>query len=162
MVEKLQSSWETNPQVEASHAEVVLMQCACELIAKSTTMYEANLATESIAGGQGAANSNVRVAQWVSTLESIRRDQRLSDHSVMVSNVPSIFSEDEAHTLVTTANSVQRALQEGEAVDGAGDGSDDDLETDLAKAALDTGTKSFEAQEWEEADSLLQEALRVL
>ncbi|KAL6711798.1 hypothetical protein ACN47E_002841 [Coniothyrium glycines] len=40
--------------------------------------------------------------------------------------------------------------------------SDDDLEADLAKAALMTGTTAFESQQWIEAESLLQEALRVL
>ena len=138
------------------------MQCAREVIVKGTTMYEATLAAESVARGQGAANRNIRVAEWVSTLESIGRDQRLSDPSDIVSNFPSIFSGDEAHTVVTTATSAQRAVQEREVVDAVGDDSDDDLDTDLAKAALDTGTKAFEAQDWEEADSFLQEALRVL
>lgn len=138
------------------------MQCAREVIVKGTTMYEANLAAESITGGQGTANTNIRVAEWVNTLESIRWDQRRSDPSDTVSNVPSIFSGDEAHTAVTSATSAQRAVQEHEAVSSVGDDSDDDWDTDLAKAALDTGTKAFEAQEWEEADSLLQEALRVL
>jgi tetratricopeptide (TPR) repeat protein len=162
MVEKLQRSSEANPQSRPSHTEAILMQCAREVIVKGTTMYEASLAAASVAGGQGAANKNIRVAEWVTTLESIRRDQRLSDPSDMVSNVPSIFSGDEAHTVVTSATSAQRAVQEREAVDVVWDDSDDDLDIDLAKAALDTGTKAFEAQEWEEADSLLQEALRVL
>ena len=125
-------------------------------------MCEATLAAESVAGGQGAASGNIRVAEWVSTLESISWDQRRSDPSDVVSNVPSIFSGDDAHTVSTSATSAQRAVQEREAIDAVGDDSDDDLDTDLAKAALETGTKAFEAQEWEEADSLLQEALRVL
>jgi tetratricopeptide (TPR) repeat protein len=162
MVEKLQRSSEANRQLQPSHTEATLMQCAREVIVKGTTMYEASLAAESVAGGQGAANSNIRVAEWVSTLESIRREQRLSDPSDMVSNVPSVFSGDGAHTVVTSATSAQRAVQEREAVDAAWDDSDDDLDTDLAKAALETGTKAFEAQDWEEADSLFQEALRVL
>ena len=139
------------------------MQCAREVIVKGTTMYEASLAAESVAGGQGAADRKIRVVEWVSTLESISWDQRRSEpFRGMVSNVPSIVSGDEAHTVVTSATSAQRAMQEREAVDAVGDDSDDDLDTDLAKAALETGTKAFEAQEWEEADSLLQEALRVL
>lgn len=138
------------------------MQCAREVIVKGTTMCETTLAAESVAGGQGAANGNIRVAEWVSTLESISWDQRRSDPSDVVSNVPSIFSGDDAHTVSTSATSAQRAVQEREAIDAVGDDSDDDLDTDLAKAALETGTKAFEAQEWEEADSLLQEALRVL
>lgn len=63
---------------------------------------------------------------------------------------------------MTSATSAQRAVQEREAVDAVRGDSDNDLDTDLAKAALDTGTKAFKPQEWEEADSLLQEALQVL
>ena len=138
------------------------MQCAREIILKGTNMYDASSNAEPIAGGQGAANRNIGVAEWVSTLEFISWDQRRSDPSDMVSNVPSIFSGDEAHSIITSATSAKRAMQEREAIGAAGDDSDDDLDTDLAKSALDTGTKAFEAQEWEEADSLLQEALRVL
>jgi ankyrin repeat protein len=53
-------------------------------------------------------------------------------------------------------------VQDREVLDAAANDSDDDLDTDLAKAALDTGTNAFEAHEWGEADSILQEALRVL
>lgn len=162
MVEKLQRSSEANPQSGLSHTEATLTQCAREVIVKGTTMYEASLAAESVAGGQGAANRKIRVAEWVSTLEAISWDQRRSDPSDMVSNVHSIFSGDETHTVVTSAISAQHAVQEREAVDAVWDDFEDDLDTDLAKAALDTGTKAFEAQEWEEADSLLQETLRVL
>ena len=162
MVEKLQRSSEGNAQSQTSHTEATLMQCAHEVIAKGTTMYEASLAAESVAGGQVAANSNIRVTEWMSTLESIRRDQRLSDPSYLVSNFPSIFSGEEAHTVMTSPPSAQRAVQEREVVDAVWDSSDDDLDTDLAKAALETGTKAFQAQEWEEANSLLQETLRML
>ncbi|KAG8525527.1 uncharacterized protein KY384_009171 [Bacidia gigantensis] len=162
MAEKLQMSPNTESQSPISHTETTLMMCAREAIAKGTTWYEESLAAESAAGGQGAANTNIRVAEWVSTLESISWDQRRSAPSDMVSNVPSVFSGDESHTHVTSAASAQCAVQEHGTVDASGNDSEDDLETDLAKAALDTGTKAFEAQEWEEADSLLQEALRVL
>lgn len=138
------------------------MQCAHEVIVKGTTLYEANLNTKSVAGGQAAANGNISVADWVGTLESIRRDQRRSHPSDMIPNVPSSFPAGEANTVVTSAASAQLAAKEREAIDTVIDDCDDDLYTDLAKAALDTGTKAFEAQEWEEADSLLQEALRVL
>lgn len=164
VIEKLQRSSEANLQSRPSHTEAILMQCAREVIVKGTAVYEASLAAESVAGGQGAANSNIPAAGWVSTLESLRRDERISDPSGMESNVSSIFSGSETYqyTTVTSATSGQRALREGEAVDTVADDSDDDLDTDLAKAALDTGTKAFEAQGWEEAESLLQEALRIL
>ncbi|ERF70971.1 hypothetical protein EPUS_09042 [Endocarpon pusillum Z07020] len=162
VVEKLQRSSEANPHSRPSHTEATLLQCTREVIVKGTTVYEASLAAQSITGGRGATNSNIRAVEWMSTLESIRRDERLSDPSDMVSNVSSIFSGNETYTVVTSATSEQSAVQEDEAVDAVGDDSDDDLDTDLAKAALDTGAKAFEAQEWEEADSLLQEALRIL
>lgn len=162
MVEKLQRSLETNPRSRPSNTEATLMQCAREVIIKGTAMYEASPAGESVAGGQGAANSNVRVAEWLGILESIRRDQHYSNPLDIVSNTTSVFSEDGAHTVVTSATSMQSAMQEYKAVNAVEGDSDDDLDTDLAKSALDTGTKAFEAQEWEEANSLLQEALRVL
>lgn len=40
--------------------------------------------------------------------------------------------------------------------------SDDGLEVYIAKAALTTGTAAFESQQWMEAESLLEEARRVL
>lgn len=162
VVEKLQRSSETNSQPRPSPTEATLIQYAREVIVEGTTRYEGSLAAKSVAGGQGTANNNIRVAEWVGTLDSIRRDKRLSDPSDMVSYVPSVFSGDESHTVVTSVTSAQRAVQEREANDAVWDDSDDDLDTDLAKAALDTGTKAFEAQEWEEANSLLQEALKVL
>lgn len=63
---------------------------------------------------------------------------------------------------MTSGTPAQHAGHESEAADAVADDSDGDLDTDLAKAALHTGTKAFEAQEWEEANSLLQGALRVL
>ena len=162
MVGKLQRSSEANLKSRPSHTEATLIQCAREVIVTGTTLYEASLAAESVTGGQGAANSNIRVAEWVNTLESLRWDQRRSDPSEMISPVPAVFSGDEAHTVVTSTAPTKCALQKREAVDAVGSDPDDDLDTDIAKAALETGTKAFEAQEWEEADSLLQEALRVL
>lgn len=96
------------------------------------------------------------MAEWVSTLESIRRDQRLSESSDTVSNIPSSgFSGDEAYTVGTSLIPAQRTIPERKVIDIVGDDSDDDLEIDLAKVALDTGSKAFEAQDWKEADSFL-------
>lgn len=147
VVQKLQRSSDANTQSQTSHTEVTLTQCAREVIREGSTMYEAVLAAESVAGGQGAAIGNIRVAEWVSTLDSIRQDQRLSDPSDVVSNAPSVFSGGGAHTVVTSGTSGQRAVQAREAIDAVWDDSDDDLDTNLAKAALETGTKAFEAQE---------------
>ena len=120
MLEKLQRSSVANPQSQPTHTEATLMQCARETIDKGTTMYEASLAAESAAGGQGAANRNIRVAEWVSVLESMSWNQRRSDPLDVVSSVSSIVSGDEAHTVVTSATSAQRAVQENKAFVVAG------------------------------------------
>jgi hypothetical protein len=135
MIEKLQTSSKANPQSRLSHTEAILMQCVREVIAKGTSLSETR-----------AANSNVRVTEWVSALESIRRDQRHSYPSGTLSDV----------------STPQDDIHDRKNVDLLSDDSEDDLDTDLAKAALHTGTAAFEAQEWEEADSLLKEALRGL
>jgi tetratricopeptide (TPR) repeat protein len=162
VVKNFQRLSEANPESRLSHTEATLMQCAREVIVKGTSIYEASLAAESVARGQGAGNSKIRITEWVSALESIRQDQQRSDSPDIDSTIPSTFSRDEAHAIATSGTPAQHAVQESEAADAVADDSDDDLDTDLAKAALDTGTKAFEAQKWEEADSLLQEALRVL
>jgi tetratricopeptide (TPR) repeat protein len=162
MVEKLQKSSKTNPQLQHSYTEAPLMQCTSEVIVKGTTIYEANLVTESVVRDQGTTNQKFPVLEWISTLESIRRDQQRAEPSAMVSEAASFFSEDETHNVVTAATSAQSAVLDLDADDLERDDFEDDLETDLAKSALDTGTKAFEAQEWEEADNLLQEGLHIL
>ncbi|KAL8859923.1 MAG: hypothetical protein Q9198_010606, partial [Flavoplaca austrocitrina] len=56
----------------------------------------------------------------------------------------------------------QQSSPQDDAVSKEEDDSDDDLEKDLAKVALGTGTKAFEARGWEEANSFLQEASQIL
>lgn len=94
VVEKFQRISEANPESRISHTEATLMQCAREVIVKGTSIYEVSLAVESIARGQGAENSKVRIAEWVSTLESIRQDQKHSDSPDIDSTIPSTFSRD--------------------------------------------------------------------
>lgn len=162
MVMKLQRSSEASLQSRPSHTGSTVIQLAREVIREGITLSEASLAAEPIVGGQITAKGSIRVVERVSALESIRRDHQLSDHPDMVSSVPSVIFEDEAHTVVTSATSVQFAVQKRRSIDTSLEDSDDDLDTDLAKTALDIGTKAFIKQEWEEADSLLQEALRAL
>ena len=47
-------------------------------------------------------------------------------------------------------------------IDTRSDESDNDLSSDLVKAALETGEEAFDSQKWQEAETLLHEALRVL
>jgi tetratricopeptide (TPR) repeat protein len=158
---KLQRSWKANA-LQPSHAEITLMNCLREVITEGLAMCEASRNPESVTGGQEAANNNISVAVWVSTLESILRDQRRSDSSEEVVNAPLILSRHEAHAVVTSATSAPNDMQECEAFKAVGDSFEDDLDTDLAKAALDTGEAAFQSQNWEDAKCLLQEALQLL
>ena len=138
------------------------MQYAREVIANGTSMCTASLAAQSTAGGQGVESANTRAGGWMSDLGSIRRDHQLSNPPDIGPRTSSMLSGHQSHISTGSTTSTQRAMQERVAVGSVWDESDDDLDADLAKAALETGTKAFEAQDWEEAESLLQEALRVL
>ncbi|KAF2680719.1 hypothetical protein K458DRAFT_479804 [Lentithecium fluviatile CBS 122367] len=149
MLEKLHRSSNADPHSRSSRTEASLMQRAREVIAQGTTMYETSLPPVSPRGGQEA--NNVRVAEWVGILKSLRQtgsgtasNDRCEGNDVMTSR--------------TFTQHAHECKDEG-AIEN---NTDDDLETDLAKSALDTGTKAFEAGEWVEADSLLQEALQLL
>jgi tetratricopeptide (TPR) repeat protein len=141
MMQDLQRSSALDPHSRLSHVEIALLHHADEVMVQDTTIYEASLVTESTGKRQSQPNTNSRVAKWVSSLEYIRQDQR---HSHRFSKVPTLSVEG---VDPTTANNSD---------------SEDDLDTDLVNAALDTGTKAFETQQWEDANSLLNEALRLL
>jgi tetratricopeptide (TPR) repeat protein len=162
MVEKLQRSADAHPQSRSSHTEAALMQYAREVIANGTSRCTASLTAQSAAGGQGLEGANMRAGGWMSDLGSVRRDQQLSNPPDIDPKITPMLSRHQSHISSGSTISTQRAMQERVAVGSVWDESDDDLDADLAKAALETGTKAFEAQDWEEAESLLQEALRVL
>ncbi|KAL8923513.1 MAG: hypothetical protein Q9172_003086 [Xanthocarpia lactea] len=165
MFGRLQTSLPSDASAVDSNVEATLVQCARELIVEYTALYRSNPVEEYLIESQGAKTSNIRVAEWVSTLKSIRQHHRLSDSSDAVSKVPlSGFSGEGAHTVGTSMTSGQQSSPQHEvvSVNKEEDDSDDDLETDLAKVALGTGTRAFEAQDWEEAHSFLEEALQIL
>jgi tetratricopeptide (TPR) repeat protein len=118
------------------------MKSVGEVVAEGLALCEAKLAADT--GGRGPAIGNIYVTEWVNTLESIRRDQGPDS-----SGLNALHGQ--AHGVVANANSV--SYQEPQ---------DDDLDKDLAKAALDAGGEAFEARDWEEAERFLQDALRLL
>lgn len=165
MFGRLQASSPSDASAVDSNVEATLMQCTRELIVEYTALYKSKPVEEYLIESQGAKTSNIRVAEWVSTLKSIRQHHRLSDSSDTVSKVPlSGFSGEEAHTIGTSMTSGRQSSPQHNAVSVSKeeDEFDDDLETDLAKVALGTGTRAFEAQYWEEANPFLQEALKIL
>ncbi|KAK5170208.1 uncharacterized protein LTR77_004794 [Saxophila tyrrhenica] len=163
MVDSLQRSMESAPRTSRSDTDATLVQCAREVITQGSTMYEASLAAPSILGGQGAANSNVRVAQWVGAIDALRRENPIPELSDTRSTLPSVFSGDGGYRSLTDATSAQHEMVERDTDDNLLDpDSDDDLALDLAKAALHTSAEAFETSAWLEADLLLQETLSLL
>lgn len=139
-VEDLQSIAKTIPPSRLSHAETTLIQHASDVLVEGQTMYTQ---TQFLEGGGGSGDG--RVGHWINALRSIRNDQFQAASTNVVANVPDVPD--------VSDNETSKPTEED---------SDDDLEVDLAKAALNTGTKAFDARDWSEADSLLQEAVRIL
>jgi hypothetical protein len=80
----------------------------------------------------------------------------------MASTAPAIPLRRQRRSIAKRTASARSDVQESTPSPGENNDSDDDLEVDIAKAALTTGTAAFEAQKWMEAESLLEEARRVL
>jgi len=88
-------------------------------------------------------------------MEAIAAIQKAKKEPVLNDATPkSILSRTQTVVLRT---SLGKDLQPHEVSD-----SEDDLNTDFAKTALSTGSHAFEVENWEEADSLLQKALKIL
>ena len=96
---------------------------------------------------------------WVNTLESIHGHQKNIMPSYMNSQRHSLLSSDGKGGTWSGHISAPNDLRDSKFVDVV---EDDDVEIDLLQAALDTGNRAFEAREWKEAESLLQEALKIL
>lgn len=147
LANKLQESSAHDPNSRLSDAEVALMRHAHGVIGKGTATYDASQAAES-ARIQHHSTGYRNVATWVYTLDAIRQDQRCLDQLNMDG--------------CTTGTSRKSAIDEHQDTDAREDDSDNDLGADLVKAALDTGTEAFKSRQWEEAEALFHEALRIL
>lgn len=156
VLEKMQISSKVDSKLRTSYAEVP------SIILEGTTAFDANIVSEPPAIHYGTENCNVQVAEWVYMLESLHQESLRADISHAAPNIPSGTTIRNSHDSTIKEPSEQRDLYPYKSADAVSDESDDDFNKDLAQAALDTGTVSFKAQDWDEADSLLQEALRGL
>lgn len=114
-----------------------------------------------VAEGRLVAASDTNVLQWINTLDSSRRKEQveLSDKN---SNISTVFPTNDAPTFRTSATSDCHPSQGNAHTTLEDDDSEDDLEVDLFRAALETCAEAFAARDWHEADSLLREALRLV
>lgn len=158
LVEVLQALSKNNSESRLSHTEACLIRYAHEVVAKGTAMYEANQAAAS-ARNQHQPAGDSRVGTWVYTLGTLRRDSRRLNQTKQTHDNSSIRSGKETHDM-SARNSTRQRHQDQD--DVARSDSDNDLGIDLVKAALETGARAFERQQWHEAESLLYEAFQIL
>jgi hypothetical protein len=131
------------------------MQYAQEVIVKRANTCERNPAANSVAQALHSEPGDSHVPQWMKAVQAMRQDQQEVKPSALIPTIPAKSLEG-THSVLRQVAPAQDAHKR-EASD-----SDDDLDTDFAKAALSTGSQAFDAEVWDEANSLLQEALRIL
>jgi tetratricopeptide (TPR) repeat protein len=131
------------------------MQYAQEVIVKGTNPLERGPHEDPVAQPSPVVFGHDSVTPWMKAVQAMQEDQQASVPSVSVSTSLS-KSLEKTHS-VSRDTATGQDMHKREASD-----SEDDLDTDFAKAALSTGSKAFDCGEWEEADSLLQEAVRIL
>jgi len=149
MVNKLERLSQTAPPWRHAQTEATLVQYAQKFIVRGTDTKEQNLAPDGASVGKF---SHASAPPWMEAIVAIQKDQKES-----LSNDATRKSIPRRTEAVVLRTSLIKDAQPHEASD-----SDDDLDTDFAKAALSTGSQAFEVGNWEEADSLLQEALKIL
>ncbi|KAK5681512.1 hypothetical protein LTS10_006044 [Elasticomyces elasticus] len=160
----LQSNFQANGQKGITPSEVDLIQCAKEIMRSGKTLCEESLAGDYMQRGEGAARINRLVAEWAGDVESLRRDTEASGLSDTDTQTSNLFSEDNwpaistAHTTAVDEaddDQVRKDIDESDKVD-------DDFVLEIAQAALEQGQQAFDQEDWQEAETLLKEALKDL
>jgi tetratricopeptide (TPR) repeat protein len=156
-MQKLQRSVANDPHSRLAHIETNLLQHAHKFVIQGTTVYEPSVLAEPTANYHLPVGDS-HVVNWVRSLETIRQDQKHLGASKFSPRLLSSLPEEEP----TSTPSRRNTVHGGGIAASRSEESDDDLDIDLLKAALDTGTKAFMASEWKDSISLLNEALRLL
>jgi hypothetical protein len=138
MVTKLQRSSRIGPTWRYSHTEATLMQYAQEFIVKEMKICERNPTVNRTVQALHIESNDDRVPQWAKAIQAIREDQQESRVSSVVPAI-SPKSPGRTYSVLRSLSPIQN-MQQHEASD-----SDDDLDTDFAKAALSTGSQAFDA-----------------
>ncbi|EMC96115.1 hypothetical protein BAUCODRAFT_25055 [Baudoinia panamericana UAMH 10762] len=164
-IQKLQDSLRTGGQQGfQADAGLDIVGCAVEIKQRGTTLFEASVAG-SVVGGPELAQRNLRVAEWTSDIELLRRDKGSTSSAPSDSDTysPTIFSRDGAATLTTLATSPSSqgfgcddcTVKELEVIEDH----EDEFSLDFALEALTAGNQAFDEQKWAEAESCYMEAL---
>ncbi|KAK5122841.1 hypothetical protein LTR85_003756 [Meristemomyces frigidus] len=165
MILKLQHANDSAELHDSStHTDFDLVLYATDVVMSGSTLYEASVANGSVQGGHGAADTNIRVAKWVGTCESLRRDQHISDPSEGSSYASTGLSgeEDTSRTTGDTPVTHGAANDDGDSLEPLDYDSDDALSIKLVQTAIREGGQAYAQGQWREADASLQEALDLL
>ncbi len=109
-----------------------------------------------------ASHGSLQLSEWVNIWDSLYKCQQKSEPCDRVSQRRSVILIDQTEHTTPDRNSTRHDARDSKFSEGAGDGFEDELEFDLAKAAVETGNTAYEAHDWTEAESLLQEAVKIL
>lgn len=101
------------------------------------------------------------VTQWKEWLDTLRQDNQQLEQDKRGFSVASTLI-DEVHLTTLDIDPTLILVRHEEDSSRRSEDSENDLDTDLAKAALDTGANAFGSQEWRDFESLLVEALRMM
>jgi ankyrin repeat protein len=145
--------------------DTTLVSFARETLRSGKTLYEASLAgsvrgADSVMGGELAAKQAVTVAEWVSTVNNLRRESCEALLSDFEPSPPSVFSDEGRDTIATRSTS-GGGLRAADLDDGA-DYDSDDEQVELARAAFHKGNQAFDAENWTSAAKFLHTSLRLL
>lgn len=145
--------------------DITLVSFARDTLKSGKTLYEASLAgsvrgADSVMGGEQAAMQAFTVAEWVSTVNALRRESREGHFSDTEQPTPSVFSDDGGHTVATRSTSGGGLPLAG--LDEDVDYDSDDEPVELAQATLDSGNRAFDEQKWNQAAEFLQASLKLL
>lgn len=150
-----------------------LAKCARGYLYSGTTLYEESVAGGSLMWTNRNAESIPQVVDWISKLNALRLDASMSSASstsglttARTFSTVSPSTIDETETLpplpgqasvISDAPPVYSEQAEGDDLDF-----EDELAIDSTAAALESGNAAFERNDYEEADSFLQEALTLV
>lgn len=162
---KLEGLLKSDVSSSLSPSEVTLLRYAREVVAIESRpcTYDSDRSAGSVATNQRATSDIKTSDTWIQALNTLRQGQRHLESLSMAAVASPCVSFHGKHSTMTSARDSTDVTNHpsNSAYEMATD-FDDEFEIELARSALNTGSQAFEAQDWEEASSLLQEALRAL
>lgn len=154
MIAKLERARTGKPTGRMSRIEAKLVKCA------RAAIVDVDRSAETSKEKWDNCIDSAQASTWLGALEALRLDEQNSVHPSTAMLAPTAVSVVGKHTLMTSPRASTTAKPSVAIPEHTH--CEDDFDLDLARAALETGTSAFSTQAWEEATSLLQEALSAL